>query len=99
MDIALDGLAFVLGLLTNLLGALKAASNSAGGPVHPLLWLRKRPYRTACGLVGGLTGFVVLLSTGQLTAVSAFACGYMGNDVPDKLAGAADNPFAQAGKS
>lgn len=97
MEIALDALALVLGLLTNLLGALKSASKSAGGPVHPLRWLRKRPYRTACGLVGGLTGFVVLLSTGQLTAVSAFACGYMGNDVPDKIAGAADNRFSKSG--
>ncbi len=98
MDIALNAMALTLGLLTNLLGALQSASNSAGGPVHPVKWAQKRPYRIACGLVGGATGFVVLLSTGQLTAVSAFACGYMGNDVPDKIAGAASNRFAQAGK-
>ena len=97
MDIALDGLAFVLGLLTNLIGALKSASASAGGAVHPWRWVRKRPYRTACGVIGGLTGFVVLLSTGQLTTVSAFAAGYMGQDVPEKVAQAADNKYGGAG--
>ncbi len=98
MNIAIAAGALALGLLANLLGALKAASNSAGGPVHPIAWARKRPYRLACGLVGGVAGFVVLWSTGQLTPVAAFGCGYMGSDVIDKIASANANRFAQSGK-
>jgi len=95
-DLALHFAALVLGLAGNLLGALKAASKSAGGAVRPFEWLRRRPYRTLCGVVGALGGFVVLTSTGQLTAVSAFACGYMGHDVADRIASAAGKPVPGA---
>ena len=93
IDLILYAAALVLGLATNLLLALQSASKSAGGPVNPIKWIRKRPYRTAIGFVGGLAGFVVLLSAGQMTAVLAFVTGYCGQDVPDKLAGGNGNLF------
>lgn len=97
MEILIEPAALVLGWVAQMLAALKVASKSAGGPVRPLRWIRKRPYQTGLGMVGALSGYVALASTGQLTAVAAFASGYMGQDVIEKITAAASNRFARAG--
>lgn len=85
--------ALILGILANFVGCLASASKSAGGPVNPIKWIKKRPYRVAMAVIGAVAGFIVLFTTGQLTAVAAFASGYLGSDVVDKIADASENRF------
>lgn len=98
MEILIEPAALLLGWLANMLRQLSSASSSAGGPVNPLRWARKRPYKVALGVVGALAGYIALASTGQLNAVAAFAAGYLGQDAIDAITSAARNRFVRAGK-
>jgi len=94
-DIIAHPLAMLIyGMAAQLLAALAEASRP-GKPVHPITYVRERPYRIALGLVAGVAGYGALASTGQLTAVAAFGVGYMGSDALQKLASAAGNRFAR----
>lgn len=91
----IEWLMLALGYATNLLTQLAAAHRRDNGPANPIRYIRKHPYNTALGLTGALAGFLALASVGQLNAVVAFACGYMGQDAIGKITAAAGNRFSK----
>ncbi len=64
---------------------IMAEYRSAGEALHPCQAIRRHPWRTSLSVIGALTGYGALSTAGQITAVSAFAVGYMGSDVLKRI--------------
>jgi hypothetical protein len=81
------------GMLANIIGQLANQSAENGGPIHPIKFVKHRPYRLILGVIAGLAGYGALYSTDQLTAISAFGVGYMGTDALSRISDAAKHRF------
>lgn len=73
------------GMACNLLMALQSASKP-DKPVHPVEFLRSRPYAIGLGMVASLAAFGGLHATDELGPITALGVGYAGSDILQRFA-------------
>lgn len=74
----------MLGGVVHLLGTLMEHSEELGRRMTIKQYRKKHPYQLIFGLVAAITCYLVVWKMGELNAVSALACGYMGDSLIKK---------------
>lgn len=75
----------LLGGISHLMGTLAEESKQAGHRLTIFEFSNMKPYRLTYGLAVSVAAYVFIADAGQLTTVSAFAAGYMGDSVVKKI--------------
>lgn len=77
MDTAILVLLLILGLASHLLKKVVAEVRAGNRDISIRSYWLENPYPTALGIVGAVTGFVLLYDTPELTKLTAWGLGYM----------------------
>ena len=89
----------VLGSIAHIVGDMIEASKLAGTPVHPIVFLKSRPYRTIMSLIGASIGYIMLMhdldkqvqaELYQSAYALAFGIGYAADSMINKAANIAE---------
>lgn len=80
IDYGLYFVAMLLGVAAHMIKKL-ANLNKQGTLLKPQEYFAKYPYQTSLALIGGVAGYFVMLSTGDLSFLTALLYGYAADSV------------------
>ena len=90
----------ILGLLMHILGDMAEISTTQGKPIHPIQFLKTRPYRIALSVIGAIMGYLIFMNDlqkqidaelYQTAYATAVGIGYAADSLINKAANIAKN--------
>lgn len=72
--------AMIMGVVAHMVKKL-ADLNKAGTLISPKDYFMKFPYQTTLSLLGGIAGYFLMISTGDISYISALLAGYTADSI------------------